>query len=918
VAADLEIRIGAELTEINRALKQLRGDLAGLGQVAQRAGSGRPLAGLETGAGAAMGQVKALAVGLLGIQTILTAIRTADDLASLNARLRLVTDGAEAFNRAQVELFEIAQRSRSGLAGTVDLFTKIANATKDAKVGQEVVLQVTESIQKLGVISGAAGQASEAALMQLGQGLASGTLRGEELNSVMEQTPALADAIAKGMGITRGELRKYGEEGKITAEQVIKALQSQKAEIDRQFATLPTTVGQATTLLSNAVQRIVGVFDQTAGATGGLAEAITALAELLSSDAVVGAVVEFAATWGNAFALIVKDVGDAVAFIRQATQDIAGSGEDLVALLLRAFRELPVNLRTIVRIVTVTFAGMVDSFIADAKLMKEAFAAIFTDDTVEAAIARRNARVQAALGAVKASIDDALGDREKALAQAKDARQAATSALQRGRQATGATSTGKFRPPEPDKGAAAKAEALRKAQLDAEEKLLADSAKRQLSILETLYQDATISAANYYAERQRLEIEALDRQIAVEREKAKAGGADRVKALAEIQLLERAKGDAQRKALRDQAEDATKLEREIGQLRIQELENAGDTATAVRLRMEAQFAELVKRMEAEGNEAGVKIIRGLIDTGVARAQFADLKREFDRITEDLQRRQAAIADQQQAGGLAPDTANQQQAAARTEAIAQLEVLNAKLQELALRTNDPQIVAGAQAAADALRRMAIDGATGIDAAVIQLRAALANLERDFAKTATGAGVDALTNLFTDLASGSKSAGDAIKDFVRSFAASMAQIAARALATYLVLQLLEAIFPGAGKLVAATGNVAANVKHSGGRVGQGTRRDVSPLLFAGAPRFHDGSGVLGLKPGEIPAILQEGERVQSRAEVQAGQQQGGGAGYRIVNVVDPTLVEGYLQSAAGERVILNTISRNPGQVRQLIGR
>ena len=209
-------------------------------------------------------------------------------------------------------------------------------------------------------------------------------------------------------------------------------------------------------------------------------------------------------------------------------------------------------------------------------------------------------------------------------------------------------------------------------------------------------------------------------------------------------------------------------------------------------------------------------------------------------------------------------------------------------------------------------MAIDSATGVDAAVISLRSSLANMRQGFAQAATDAGVDALSNLFTDLASNSKSAGDAIKDFARGFAASMAQIASRALATYLVLQLLESIFPGAGKLVGATASVG--VKHSGGMAGHGTRRNVSPLAFVGAPRFHNGSGVLGLKPGEIPAILQEGERVQSRQEVAASKSGGSSSGTRIINVIDPNLVADYMTTPSGERTILNVIERNAGAVRQ----
>jgi len=153
-------------------------------------------------------------------------------------------------------------------------------------------------------------------------------------------------------------------------------------------------------------------------------------------------------------------------------------------------------------------------------------------------------------------------------------------------------------------------------------------------------------------------------------------------------------------------------------------------------------------------------------------------------------------------------------------------------------------------------------------------------------------------------------------VRGFVQSMAQLAARALATYLVLQMLDAVYPGAGQAAAAAMSVGARVKHGGGSAGHGMVRQVDPALFAAAPRFHGGSGVLGLKAGEIPAILQEGERVQSRAEVAASRQGGAGTGTRVVNVLDPSLAGDYLESAAGEKVIMNVIGRNPGAIRQLL--
>ena len=917
MAADLELRIGAELTEIKGALAGLQRDLSAVGKAAQGAGGNNALGGLQKSADGAVRSIGRLVAAFATLAGVVKLIGVADEFNTLSARLKIATNSTEEFVRAQAALFDLAQRTRTPLGETIKLYSQIANATKDAGVGQETLLGVVETINQAVQLSGASAQAAEAALVQLGQGLASGTLRGEELNSVLEQTPALADAIAKGMGITRGELRQYGQDGKITAEQVIKALQAQKDVVAAQFAQLPLTVGQSITLLKNAGLGLIGAFDATSGATSGLAGVIKDLADFLSSDEAVGAIVEFAATWSNAFAQIVADAKQAVAIIRDATKNIAGTGEDMIGLLARAFRELPANIRASVKIVTVTVASMIDIVVANAKLAKEAIAAIFTDDTVDAAIKRRDARVRASIEAMRATVDDSLAERQKQLDDAKRSRDTALATRQRARQTTNATGGGTFKVTQTDAQKKA-AEALKKAQLDAEERLEKDSTERKLGILATYYEDARIAAAAYFQQREAIELRALDRQIAIERQKAAAGGVDKVKALAEIEILERQKLDVQRKAARDRFLAQREIDKELESARAQELDSRGQTGDAARIRLEAQYRDLLKRLEAEGNQAGARLIKGLIDTGVAQAQFEELKAQFDRVTTQLQQRTAQIADSQKTGALPASTADEQTRTARAQAIEQLTVLNGKLQELAEKSNDPRIKQGAAESAEAVRRMAIDSATGVDAAIIGLRASLANMQKDFAATVANAGVDALSNLFTDLASGSKSAGDAIKDFARGFIASMAQIAARALATYAVLLLLETIAPGSGKLL----GMSAKVNHSGGMAGTGPTRIVDPLVFAGAPRYHSG-GMVGLKAGEVPAILQTGEEVLSRSDprnaANGGANGGGGSGsgYRIVNVLDPALVSNYLESSAGEKTVLNVIQRNPSQVRQLIG-
>ena len=158
----------------------------------------------------------------LGISEL---IRLADTYTQMTSRLKLVTQYTGDFDTVFAGLADSARATRSDLAGTVDLFTKISPALRGIGLnGAQSVGVITTINQAIG-ISGASAQSAAAALLQLGQGLGAGALRGEEFNSVMENTPGLAQAIADGLGVPIGELRKLAEEGKLTADTVAGALQ---------------------------------------------------------------------------------------------------------------------------------------------------------------------------------------------------------------------------------------------------------------------------------------------------------------------------------------------------------------------------------------------------------------------------------------------------------------------------------------------------------------------------------------------------------------------------------------------------------------------------------------------------------------------------------------------------------------------
>lgn len=222
----------------------------------------------------------ARAAALLGVSlSVGKLIEYADAWKSVESRLRLVTGSAGELRAIQEQLFEVAQRTRQSLDATATTYARFARSSQEMGVSSSDILRVVETINQAVAISGGPVASAEAALFQLGQAMASGVLRGEELNSVMEQTPRLAAAIAAGMGRSVGELRALAEQGKLTADVVLKALLNQGAAIAREFDQVAPTVASAFVKLQNAVQKYVGETDSALGATAALARGIDALAK---------------------------------------------------------------------------------------------------------------------------------------------------------------------------------------------------------------------------------------------------------------------------------------------------------------------------------------------------------------------------------------------------------------------------------------------------------------------------------------------------------------------------------------------------------------------------------------------------------------------------------------------------------------
>ncbi|NDX19733.1 tape measure protein [Acinetobacter baumannii] len=225
---------------------------------------------------------RTLAGYMAGLVTAGEAVSKMDAYTGLQNRLKLVTKNQTELNKATEDTFNIAQKTYSAWDSVLQVYQRFSDNAKTLNLTMDDTARLTETVSKAVAISGASASAADAALVQFGQALASGTLRGEELNSVMEQTPALAKAIAQGMGITVGELRSVAAEGKITSQEIVKALKNVQNDVDTLFAKTDVTIGQSLTLLNNQLTKFVGEAGKGSGAAQTLAGGIQLLGNNLN------------------------------------------------------------------------------------------------------------------------------------------------------------------------------------------------------------------------------------------------------------------------------------------------------------------------------------------------------------------------------------------------------------------------------------------------------------------------------------------------------------------------------------------------------------------------------------------------------------------------------------------------------------
>jgi len=279
MAGELErllIRLEADTSILRKALSDAEKQVAGFGNAVDK-----NLEKSERRFKAFGGTARQIFGGLSAAYLIKETAQLADTYTNMTNRLKFVTSSSAELEAVQSRLTQIAQTTRVDLRDTTELYARMAFALRDAGVSTNDVLQFTENLNKLFQLSGASAAEAAGALTQFSQGLAAGQLRGQELNSVMEQIPPLADLIAKKLGITTGELKKWGEQGKISGRIAFEAVRDATDELRKKFDQTTPTIAQGFVTINNSLLNFVGRLNEATGAGETMARTLIKIAEQL-------------------------------------------------------------------------------------------------------------------------------------------------------------------------------------------------------------------------------------------------------------------------------------------------------------------------------------------------------------------------------------------------------------------------------------------------------------------------------------------------------------------------------------------------------------------------------------------------------------------------------------------------------------
>lgn len=824
-----------------------------------------------------------------GAELFKSLVAVTDAGKKMSGQLRQVTQDSAELAAVQGRLLQVADDTRSALDATVTLYARVTRATKELNTTQQQNLAFTKAINQSFLLNGSTSEEVASGVIQLSQALQKGRLNGDEFVSVMEGAPLVVEALQKHLKVSKEDLFKFAEEGKITSDAIVKAVLETSGEWERRFKLLPRTVESALTQLKNDTTAAFKDIDTTP-----LTRSIDEFRASLTDPETLKAITGFA-----------QAIVDSMGVAAKAMQEFKGHGEEVVAILsaiagakLGSRFGLPGAL-----------IGGTAGLLLSPRMAKEEAKGIKELSTEYAATVKRIGELKQALARPGIQLLGAGGDLQK---QLKDAERKAADLMARieakTRKADPAsgdsepidTSNIKTLPVKPVKEKKPKASLLDDArqEIRARLELRRDAARLELeerqagfeageAALKRQLDRNLIDHRTYYAQLAELrqadidaEIEAKQREIDIARQSRLNLPADRGKSaleearltgdierlLSEIGRLEVQKGEIVAEARAEIADRDRHLADRLDQFRLRLLELRKDKVNPAdivvppeqqelfRARLtvlQNQYRDFLEQLRTAGHAEGVQIVERLISAEA----LEDFKTQTDRMSQFAQRAAENIQD--------------------AFADFLFDPFRDGLEGMALSF------------ANTLRRMAAE------ALAQDILGAIFGGKTPSAAGGLLGGIGGIGGLF--------GAGGAIGSI-----------------------------GGLGAGGAGFGNWISNLLMlfgfaEGGYTGPGGRTQPAGVVHKGEYVFSAPAvGRLGVGFLEALHRLTQGPSLPSAGYANGGlvdrmaAAAGGGpaSSIRIINTLDPNLVHDYLSSPAGERVIINHIQRNAGVVRQIV--
>ena len=293
--------------------------------------------------------------------------RYADTWTNVNNQIKQATSTTREALAVQEAIFSIAKEARVDIEGVAEAYQRISSSVADFGFNAKQSLDVVEGLTKAFKANGATAQEVSSVLVQLGQGLGSGALQGEELRAILEASLPVSRALAKEFGVTVGELKKLGSEGQLTTERVFAALQKALPEFDTAFDKASKTIADGLQVAGNSITRLIGLTSEATGASETFADSLIDLSnsiDLLGDSIASGAAGKIAELFRFQLQQVASDVKATTSFIfddwdglSKSIQMSTGSTTEFIG---QAFLNIIPNIRTLTQVIAVEIAATVD------------------------------------------------------------------------------------------------------------------------------------------------------------------------------------------------------------------------------------------------------------------------------------------------------------------------------------------------------------------------------------------------------------------------------------------------------------------------------------------------------------------------------------------------------------------------------